>query len=158
MEQLPLSCIGKHRWYLYRKHRCGRRTENLYLRRKREAASSLEVPAGRSADLSQMAVRHRSGRVYLLAAQHSAGRSGECTDTSAEECPILYPLGFAGQQPSDAYVGERIGERQKGFHGSRADGWPASQYLCHYGTRCLAGRHDTRLAEELRRCADYGSC
>ena len=64
-----------------------------------------------------MAVRHRSGRVHLLAAQHSAGRSGKCTDTSVEECPILYPLGFAGQQPPDAYVGERIGERQKGFHG-----------------------------------------
>ena len=77
---------------------------------------------------------------------------------SVEECPILYPLGFAGQQPPDAYVGERIGERQKGFHGGRADGWPASQHLCHYGTRCLAGRHDTRLAEELRRCTDYGSC
>lgn len=62
-----------------------------------------------------MAVRHGSGRVHLLAAQHSAGRSGECTDTGVEECPILYPLGFAGQQPPDAYVGERIGERQKAF-------------------------------------------
>lgn len=62
-----------------------------------------------------MAVRHGSWRVHLLAAQHSTGRSGECTDTSVEECPILYPLGFAGQQPPDAYVGERIGERQKAF-------------------------------------------
>lgn len=81
----------------------------------KKAASRPEVSAGRSADLSQMAVRHGSWRVHLLAAQHSTGRSGECTDTSVEECPILYPLGFAGQQPPDAYVGERIGERQKAF-------------------------------------------
>ncbi len=98
------------------------------------------------------------GEYTYLLRNTPTGRSGECTDTSVEECPILYPLGFAGQQPPDAYVGERIGERQKGFHGGRADGWPASQHLCHYGTRCLAGRHDTRLAEELRRCTDYSSC
>ena len=67
MEQLPLSCIGKHRWYLYREHGCGRRTENLYFRRKRKAASRPEVSAGRSADLSQMAVRPEVGEyTYLL--------------------------------------------------------------------------------------------